>query len=132
MMALAGWPHLLQPVSGLVLKVDFCSFSKSYLTATSTRPLDRLRSATLLARLTPMSEHMALNLGTWSRQMVWGMPKTVGQWPTIMTATSLANNPLLRAGTATMGPGQFSERHESQLRAREPDLRAKHVSPDCP
>ena len=27
-----------------------------------------------------------------------------------------------------VGPGQFRERHESQLRAREPDIRGKHVS----
>ena len=26
-----------------------------------------------------------------------------------------------------VGPGQFMERHESQLRAREPDVRGKHV-----
>ena len=29
-----------------------------------------------------------------------------------------------------VGPGQFEGRHESQLRAREPDIRGKHVSLD--
>ena len=29
-----------------------------------------------------------------------------------------------------VGPGQFTERHETQLRARDPDIREKHVYPD--
>ena len=37
----------------------------------------------------------------------------------------------MRTPTASRkGPGQFKERHESQLRGREPDIRGKHVSVD--